>query len=55
MSVEEIEVRLPDVSRIEVISQFTREYVVHDVTDVRLVRQDDMRTLKVFLRKADDS
>ena len=45
-------VDLRDVTRLEVIDQFGRSYVNHNVDDIDISLQDTGRTLKLFVKNA---
>ena len=39
----------PEVTRVEVITSYGRDFVRHECSDVRVSLQDDGQTIKVFL------
>ena len=45
-------VDLRDVTRLEVIDQFGRSYVNHNVADIDISLQDTGKTLKLFVKNA---
>ena len=44
----------PEVTRVELITNWGREVVLLDCSNVKISLQDDRRTIKVFLSRADD-
>ena len=44
----------PDVTRVEVITNWGRETVYSECSNVKVSLQDDGRTIKMFLSSADD-
>ena len=44
----------PEVTRVELITNWGREVVLLDCSNVKISLQDDRRTIKVFLSSIDD-
>ena len=44
----------PEVTRVELITNWGREIVLHECSNVKVCLQDDGRTIKVFLSSVDD-
>ena len=44
----------PEVTRVELITNWGREVVLLDCSNVKISLQDDGRTIKVFLSRIDD-
>ena len=44
----------PEVTRVELITNWGREVVLLDCSNVKISLQDDRRTIKVFLSRIDD-